>query len=366
MAHTDACKIQVTEFVKKLNKSGISISEACRQAEQESDGIPAETIRRWWKEIVRGYKPPTKLVNSDQPAATIEKDLETQKKPPHRPQKYPPPAKGTFNETNGSVDWARWTWNPVTGCRHGCEYCYSKDIANRFYPPEIGFNPHFYPNRLEYPQNTPVPVSSDIRDHLVFTVSMGDLFGEWVEQDWIDKVMDVVSTTPQWNYLFLTKNPQRLLTIQWPLNAWVGTTVDIQRRVDPAIEVFSQLQAPVKFLSCEPLLEELSFPDMTPFDWVIVGVQSNQGKSIQPEWAWVEKLFLKARADGCMVYFKPNLTIRPREYPQLSGLGCGLDSGYPGELGQDRPGPARKRPSLAVPALAVPECGGTSASAKRR
>ena len=105
---------------------------------------------------------------------------------------------------------------------------------------------------------------------------------------------------------------------------------------------------------------------MTPFDWVIVGVKSNQGKWIQPEWAWVEKLFLKARADGCMVYFKPNLTIRPREYPQLSGLGCGPDDGYPGELGQDRPGPARIIPRLAVPAQAAPECGGTSASAKRR
>ena len=299
---------------------------------------------------------PRKLVNFDQPPATIEKDLETQKKPPYRPQKYPPPAKGTFNETNDSAEWARWTWNPVTGCLHGCEYCYAREIANRFFKEK--FKPTFHPGRLQAPFNTSLPANGTTWDKNVFVCSMADLFGEWVKQDWIDKIMDVVSTTPQWNYLFLTKNPQRLLTIKWPSNAWVGTTVDTQSRVNPAMEVFSQLQAPVKFLSCEPLLEELSFPDMTPFDWVIVGVKSNQGKSIQPEWAWVEKLFLKARADGCMVYFKPNLTIRPGEYPQLSGLGCGLDGGYPGELGQDRPGPAPKRPALAVPAPAAPECGG--------
>ena len=242
MAHTDACKIQVTEFVKKLNESGISINEACRQAEQESDGIPAETIRRWWKEIVRGYKPPSKLVNFDQPPATIEKDLETQKKPPHRPQKYPPPAKATFNQTNDSVEWARWTWNPVTGCLHGCEYCYAREIANRFFKEK--FKPTFHPGRLQAPHNTPIPANGTTWDKNVFVCSMADLFGEWVKQDWIDRIMDVVSTTPQWNYLFLTKNPQRLLTIKWPSNAWVGTTVDIQSRVNPAMEVFldSRLQ----------------------------------------------------------------------------------------------------------------------------
>ena len=186
------------------------------------------------------------------------------------------------------------------------------------YPPAIGYKPHFYPERLSAPMNTLVPDSDDIAERCVFTVSMGDLFGEWVPQEWIDAVLEVVRQAPQWNFLFLTKNPKRLVSIDWPLNAWVGTTVDVQSRVTPAEEAFHQVKAAVKFVSCEPLLEELTFSALEVFDWIITGGCRRPGQkpeeAEQPDWGWVLSLDNQARKAGCLRYWKPNLKV-PREFP---------------------------------------------------
>jgi len=224
-----------------------------------------------------------------------------------------------FNFTNDNIEWAKWTWNPVTGCLHGCKYCYARDIAMRFNSGK-GFKPEFHENRLEAPANTPLPAqaSTEVGFRNVFVCSMADLFGEWVPQDWIDKVLQVVKENPQWNYLFLTKNPKRLTTIDWPDNAWVGTTVDTKARVKAAEEAFRKVNAKIKFLSCEPLQEQLEFSDMSMFNWIIIGGRSKSTgmEEGQPEWLWVESLIHQARSDGLKIYFKPNLKSRPKEYPQ--------------------------------------------------
>ncbi len=230
-----------------------------------------------------------------------------------------PEKKSLFNETNDNIEWARWSWNPVTGCKHGCLYCYAEDIANRFFKEK--FEPTYRPERLNAPQNTKYPekANTDIGYKNVFVCSMADLFGDWVPKDWIDSVLKSVSDAPQWNFLFLTKNPKRLLEFEFPDNAWIGTTVDIQDRVDDAEESFRSVKATVKFLSCEPMQEQLTFSDMSMFDWVIIGGNSgnHRTKPSQPEWIWVEELLNKARDGNVKVYFKPNLTVRPREYPEV-------------------------------------------------
>ena len=230
-----------------------------------------------------------------------------------------------FNRTNEMVDWAKWTWNPVTGCLHSCGYCYARDIAEGRTgnaPFKTGFVPTFYPERLAAPQNTKVPANAatDIGERNVFVCSMADLFGKWVQQAWIDAVMDAVRNAPQWNFLFLTKFPQRLESIDWPANAWVGTTVDEQYRVAIAEKAFRNVNAPVKWLSCEPLRERLTFSSLDMFDWVVVGGQSrsSQEGAFQPPWEWVEHLWQQARASGCLLYWKPNLLTRPQEYPQAA------------------------------------------------
>lgn len=104
-----------------------------------------------------------------------------------------------FNQTNENVEWALWTWNPVTGCLHNCPYCYARDIANRFYahlPEGERFAPVFYPERLSAPSNTKQPDLNQIDDPVrrmglqnVFVCSMADLFGKWVPTEWINAVL---------------------------------------------------------------------------------------------------------------------------------------------------------------------------------
>jgi protein gp37 len=129
-------------------------------------------------------------------------------------------------------------------------------------------------------------------------------------------VLEAVRAAPQWNFLFLTKNPKRLGNIDWPPNAWVGTTVDHQAQVAAAETAFAELKAPVKFLACEPLLEELTFNRIKIFDWLIIGPKRLGKSHEQPQWAWVESLLIQARSAGLTVYFKPRLAARPREYPE--------------------------------------------------
>ncbi|MBA2704625.1 MAG: DUF5131 family protein [Blastocatellia bacterium] len=226
----------------------------------------------------------------------------------------------TLNKTNDKVSWAWWTWNPVTGCLHDCPYCYARDIAERHYPQK--FVPTFHADKLKAPSNTRVPVSQDPRSRRIFTCSMADLFGKWVPQEWIDAVFAETRACPQWEFLFLTKFPQRLAEIEWPDNAWVGTTVDRQYRVEIAEKAFRGVKAGVKWLSCEPMLEPLKFTSLEMFDLVVIGGASRSSKTDEfwPPLEWMIDLYNQARAAGCHVYFKPNAngdkTPVPQELPR--------------------------------------------------
>jgi len=217
----------------------------------------------------------------------------------------PETKKAMFNRTNDNIGWAAWSWNPVTGCNFGCEYCYAHDIAMRF---TGHFNPTFHENRLNAPENT--KPNMDIRGgNRVFVCSMGELFGNWVEQEWIDKVIEQVKNNPQWIFLFLTKNPKRLVTIDFPKNAWVGTTVDIQKRVKAAEKYMEQVEATIKFVSCEPLLENVIFNKPEIFDWYLIGAKSEGANKVQPETKWTLDLIEQAHNTGKKIWMKDNLDL---------------------------------------------------------
>lgn len=255
---------------------------------------------------------------------------------------YPlPKGKPTFNPTNEHISWAAWSWNPVTGCLHGCRYCYARELAEResyaaSYP--VGFTPLFHHERLEAPANTRVPANAetDPRRGRVFVCSMADLYGKWVPREWIEEVHAACIANPQWEYLFLTKFPSRYLDVELPPTAWVGTSVDTQRRVNIAEQSFRRISGVrVKWLSLEPLLEPLVFTDIGAFDWIVIGSQTRTvqpGGEVVAEFAppfdWVANIVRQAREANVPVYLKPNLLGEvgpqspgmelPQEQPQLT------------------------------------------------
>ena len=229
---------------------------------------------------------------------------------------------GTFNQQKGdSIEWAQWSWNPVTGCKHDCPYCYARDIAlgermqqSSLYP--NGWEPTFRSLSLNAPKNTKVPkdAATDTRYRNVFTCSMADLFGRWVPIEWINSVMLAVHGNPQWNFLFLTKFPQRFSEIEIPENAWMGTTVDMQARVKNAEKAFANLTSGVRWLSVEPMIEPITLTRPDLFNWVVIGgaSASKQTPAWQPPYRWVESLVRQCDEAGVPVYMKSNLGIANR------------------------------------------------------
>ncbi len=233
------------------------------------------------------------------------------------------PHKFTEQSPEGGISWARWSWNPVTGCLHGCEYCYARALAYRWTEqyPEFGtddrFIPMLRPYRLDGPKNTPIPAAhaDDPSWRRVFVCSMADLYGQWVPDDWINRVHASMLDNPRWQYILLTKFPARYSRVTLPEGAWVGTSVDEQKRVRIAENAFAKLgDNVVKWLSLEPLREELEFSDLSMFDWVVIGGQTETQQPTgtvpaqdPPSREHIMELTLQAKKAGCQVHWKPNI-----------------------------------------------------------
>jgi protein gp37 len=219
----------------------------------------------------------------------------------------------TKQETSG-IEWAQWSWNPITGCLHNCPYCYARDLAEeRFDMYPHGFAPAFWPARLRAPEQTRVPekAGTDERYRNVFTCSMADLFGRWVPDAWIEAVLDAMRRNPQWNFLCLSKFPKRMAEFDIPDNAWMGTTVDLQARVANAEAAFARLEGKpgIRWLSVEPMLEPLRFNRLDLFHWIVIGGASRSSKTLEfrPPFEWIFDLVAQAKDAGVRVYFKTNL-----------------------------------------------------------
>ena len=140
----------------------------------------------------------------------------------------------------------------------------------------------------------------------IFVCSMGDLFHNNVPYEFIDKVMDVISRTPKHKYQILTKRAERMAEYfanrPIPANAWLGVTVEVER-TKFRIEYLRELNAKVKFLSCEPLLSDLGQINLSGIDWVIVGGES--GTSARPmREDWVLNIKNQAEQANVPFFFK--------------------------------------------------------------
>jgi protein gp37 len=233
------------------------------------------------------------------------------------------PSNPTFNSTNDSVSWANWTWNPVTGCNHGCKFCYAREIANSdrmaaVYP--FQFAPAFHDYRLTAPANTKRKPSGDPRDGRVFVCSMADLFGKWVPEEWIEKVFQACANSPEWEYLFLTKWPRRYSMLASLPKAWFGASIIKQGDVDRVtndMTAFDVHDGIVRWISLEPMLEPIVFGDLSWCDLVVIGAQTStrQPEGFVPEFApnfeWVADVVSQCREQGVPYYLKPNLATAP-------------------------------------------------------
>lgn len=205
------------------------------------------------------------------------------------------------------IEWTDKTWNPITGCTKisaGCANCYAEVMSKRLQAMKQdkyknGFTLTMHNNVLDEPIKWKKP-------HTIFVCSMSDLFHENVPFVFIDKVMETIQSTPQHNYQILTKRANRMAEYfsdkSIPKNAWLGVTVDVAGSKS-RIDFLRNLNAPIKFLSCEPLLEDLGNINLDGIDWVIVGGESGvKARPMKEE--WVQSIKVQTEKQGSAFFFK--------------------------------------------------------------
>lgn len=244
------------------------------------------------------------------------------------------------------IEWCDSTWNPVTGCLHGCRYCYAEKIAQRFggYEPQygatltqnadkkgrktyelgtdekkfkrersgkkvaapypFGFEPTLHRYRMEQPKKWKEP-------RTIFVCSMADLFGSWVPDSWIEEVFAACEKAPQYRYLFLTKNPQRYgelaRTGKLPQrsNMWYGSTLDSMKAKRYPGRLLDNT-----FVSIEPLTEymDVGQGSFRRDQWVIIGAETGNRKGrVTPRKEWIDKICEAADITHMAVFMKDSL-----------------------------------------------------------
>lgn len=212
--------------------------------------------------------------------------------------------------TVSRIEWTEQTWNPTTGCTKispGCKHCYAETMARRLMAMgvkgyESGFKLNMLPERLAEPLSRRKPTT-------YFVNSMSDLFHNDIPFEFLDQVFDVIRRTPQHTYQILTKRAARMRKYfvpgerVVPGNVWLGTSVENRKYGLPRIDELRDIEASIRFLSVEPLLEDLGRIDLTGIHWVIVGGES--GPKARPMKAeWVAGIKEQCEESGVAFFFK--------------------------------------------------------------
>lgn len=205
------------------------------------------------------------------------------------------------------IEWTNKTWNPITGCTkysEGCQNCYAEKMHKRL--TAMGQEKYSKPfNEVVFHQEA---LSNhkfsrlDTKRKLIFVNSMSDTFHIDVTDSQIKDILDEC----EWNdpnvFQILTKRAERLPDFEYPFNVWLGVTVEMARYKSRMLYL-KQTNAKIKFLSCEPLLEDLGELDLTGIDWVICGGESGyKARPMHPD--WVRNIQRQCKEQNVPFFFK--------------------------------------------------------------
>ncbi len=216
-----------------------------------------------------------------------------------------------------SISWAERTINPWTGCwktSAGCAHCYAERMSLRqnwsetpWARANIANNLRYHPERLQE--------LCTKRPSRWFVCSMSDFMLEEVPHTWRKEALQAMRDNPQHTYIILTKRPQDARFIDWPDSVWFGVSVE-NRREMWRIDVLRQVEAKVRWISFEPLLEDLGMVDLSGVHWAVVGGES--GPSYRPmDHAWARGIRDQCAEQGVAFYFKQSAAYKSEQGTEL-------------------------------------------------
>lgn len=210
------------------------------------------------------------------------------------------------------IEWCDWSWNPITGCENGCEYCYARRIYTRF---KKSFKPTFHPERLEAPYKIKKPSR-------IFADSVSDFWSRGVKQAWRNRVWTVMKNTPQHTYLVLTKQPYMIRAedlVKIPDNCFVGVSIT---NFEDRWRIKALMTKALKhtFVSVEPMLDNQYSDYIYLCDWIILGGLTGTPNPQRPHESLIDDIVSDCRRLNKPLFIKDNLgySQKIQEFPKLN------------------------------------------------